>query len=55
MGKRLDIMICNAGVADATQCFRDGPWPHIGLKFNASESNENQTGGTWDVVGKHRI
>ena len=37
------------------QCFRDGPWPHIGPKFNASESNENQTGGTWDVVGKHRM
>ena len=37
------------------QCFRDGPWPHIGLKFNASESNENQTAGTWDVVGKHRM
>ena len=40
-------------VCTTTQCFRDGRWPHIGLKFNASESNENQTGGTRDVVGKH--
>ena len=32
------------------QCFRVGPWPQISLKFNASEFNENQTGGTWDVV-----
>ena len=39
----------------ATQCFRDGRWHHIGLKFNATESNENWTGGTWDVVGKHEM
>ena len=36
----------------AAQCFRDGRWPHIGPKFNATESNENWTGGTWDVVDK---
>ena len=36
-----------------SQCFRDGRWHHIGPKFNATESNENWTGGTWDVVGKH--
>ena len=23
------------------QCFRDGPCPHFGLKFNVTESNEN--------------
>ena len=27
----------------------------MGPKFNASEFHENQTGDTWDVVGKHRI
>ena len=37
----------------ASQCFRDGPCHHICLKFNAIESNENWTGDTWDVVGKH--
>ena len=38
-----------------TQCFRDGPWPHMGPKFNASEFHENQTGDTWDVVGCCRM